>query len=420
MGNYWFFLSYARLDSDPYLKRFYKNLTSTVRRLVGDNEENIGFFDCEDIKPGDEWPITLTGALQTCRAFVPVYSPTYFTKEHCGIEWQIFRERLDAYVAASPGTNRPPLILPVLWVPEDRLPSALPHSVSAVQYKHERFGDAYATEGLRQLMQLGKYRDKYAEFVAAFADKLIDAAKTQNLPSLKALRPLREVKSAWLSDVPVGGAPTLQRSVGPRYVQFVFVAGRRDELRGLRQKLDHYGEEGGMDWHPFFPEVSDEVAILAQDVASMERLIYDPITLDANIIQRIEDAEQKNKIVVIIVDTWTLRLGHYHKFMREYDSRNFLNCLVLVPWNEKDDETKNAQSVLEDAVKLTFLNSALSKDPSCFLDRVNSSDELKRNLGLMLNRARMRIIEKTEVIKRAESAQLISKPIITGPLGSLI
>ena len=117
MSNYWFFLSYARLDRDPYLKRFYEDLREAVRRLAGLEGEDIGFFDAEGIEPGAQWPETLVEALQASRVFVSVYSPTYFLKEYCGKEWQVFHSRVDAYRNASPAGAEPPhSILPVLWV----------------------------------------------------------------------------------------------------------------------------------------------------------------------------------------------------------------------------------------------------------------------------------------------------------------
>ena len=128
-----------------------------------------------------------------------------------------------------------------------------------------------------------------------------------------------------------------------RYVQFVFVAGQRTELQlePRRKWLDCYGPEGGLDWKPYMPEISHEVAILAQTVASAENLRYEVVPLDVGLqfSDCLKVAEQSNKLVVIIVDTWTLLVKRYYTLMREYDSQNFLNCILVIPWNTKDDET---------------------------------------------------------------------------------
>ena len=47
------FFSYARRDRDAYLKQFYLDLVDMVRRRGGIIEETIGFFDSEDIEPGE-------------------------------------------------------------------------------------------------------------------------------------------------------------------------------------------------------------------------------------------------------------------------------------------------------------------------------------------------------------------------------
>lgn len=421
MNNYLFFLSYARLDRDgdhyQCVRKFYDDLVMEVRGLKPLPKNNIGFFDGEDIEPGDEWPEKLGEALRTSQVFVCLFSPTYFTQVYCGKEWQVFRSRIDTYTTQSPsGTKRPPLILPVLLYPPEQL-SPLPDAVSDIQYTYDDFPDGYKQEGLRMMMrQPTKYKDDYVKFLAQFAKKLIQVATSHPLPPCQTLSPIKDVKSAFhQSSSPSIGPVSRAENVGPRYVQFIFVAGQRDELQGVRRKTDAYGSEGGLDWKPYLPDFDKEISILAQNVATKENLRYEAVPLDTQIINRLEAAERDNKIVAIIVDTWTLRVQKYHNFMREYDERSFLNCVVLVPWNTKDDETANSLPVLEDVVRVTFLKKAGLKDPSCFLDQIRSPEELKRKLSVVLNRTRMRVIEKAEVIKKAESEQIITKPIIVGP-----
>src|SRR5215475_11799851 len=106
MNNYYYFLSYARsdLDLDKYncIRRFCKDLEEEVRRLKGPVPGKICFFDGEDIEPGNKWPDTLSEALCTSRVFVPIYSPTYFTKDYCGREWKLFSDRVEAYKGQNP------------------------------------------------------------------------------------------------------------------------------------------------------------------------------------------------------------------------------------------------------------------------------------------------------------------------------
>ncbi len=422
MENYWFFLSYARRDAigQERLRVFYEELAREVGSKAGLNsnvkETEIGFFDQEGIETGDIWPEALSKALQTSRVFVCLFSPGYFNSEYCGREFQVFLSRIEAF-AASQKVKAPPLIIPVLWDSPKRFPTPLPSTISEIQYTHSDFGETYSMEGLHFIMRLNKYKDDYELFKMRLAEKLVAEARAVSLPSLELVPALNEIRSAFHSRSPVEQPVAVSESAGPRFVQFIFVAARREEFRAarLRKKLEPYGDEGGMDWHPYLPDLPDEVALLAQEAALSEKLRYETVKLDSNIIEQLNEAERKNKIVAIIVDTWTLRLEHYHNFMREYDSRNFLNCIVLVPWNNKDDETATSRETLETAVKRTFLNRAISKDPNCFLDSISSPDELKQQLSTTLNKARMRIIERSMMIKKAESERVIAKPIVTGP-----
>lgn len=409
MNPYWFFFSYARLDRDPYLKKFYSELADSVRVNAGGSREEIGFFDTEDIEPGQEWPAALAAALQTARVLVPVYTPSYFTSEYCGREWRVFEER-----RRSAG-GRPPVILPVLWVPQDKLPSNLPDAVLDLQYSHEQLGDMYVREGLRQLMRQSRYLDVRRQIIDGLAERIVEIGRQHPLPALAAPPSIKEVASAFQPPpgAPAPAAPSGSGNVGPRYVQFVFVAGRRNEfeLQKLRNRLEYYGGEGGPDWQPYLPDLAEEIAILAMEVAASEKLRYEAVPLDERLIQRLDEAERDNKVVAIIVDTWTLRLEQYHRFMREYDRRSYQNCVVLVPWNY-DEETKLTEETLKQAVQLTFVNRFLSRDPNTFIDTIRSPEELRTNLSRALNAARMRIFTVAEVKKRAESGNVIAKSVL--------
>lgn len=415
--SHWFFLSYARENYDQYLLDFYRDLNKALRDLASPDEGEDGFIDVNGIEVGKQWPDELTAALQTCRAFISLYSPAYFTKEYCGKEWRVFSDRQAAYGADFPAhVSRPSLIMPVLWVPEARLPSPLPDAVSTVQYKHNDFGEVYARVGLKQLMAVSKYHDDYLEFLAKFVDKLILAVKANPLPHHPHLPPINEIESAFpgrMAEVVKPAAECVSK--GPRSVQFFFIAARRDELKGVRQKLDPYGEEGGYYWQPYFPEHTDAVGFMALQVAVDEKLRPECMEPDDFTIERLDEAESNNKLVAIFIDTWTLCLPRYNAFMNKYDRRNFVNCVVLIAWNNRDDETEVNRPTLTNTVWGTFPNHAAKPDPNCFLDSINSHEELKKALRTALINARGRISMRADAVKKkAESGQFISKPLITG------
>ncbi|HWT02447.1 MAG TPA: TIR-like protein FxsC [Pyrinomonadaceae bacterium] len=412
--SHWFFLSCARNDCDEYLRIFHRDLNDTIRKWTISGEGEDGFLDDGNIEPGRQWRDEAIAALQNCRTFVALYSPAYFESEECGKEWQLFSSRLASHSADSPShAGLPPLIMPVLWVPESKLRARpLPAAASTVQYEHSEFGEEYAREGLRQLMSLKRYRRAhYRNFLERFADKLIGAARDHVLRPHTRLPPASEIKSAFRARGAEGSKDAKEPvSAGPRFVQFVFVAGRRDELREVREGLDPYGMEGGYDWHPYLPEVTDEVGDIAQAVATKEKLLSGFVQLDDDIIGRIKEAEDQNKIVAIVVDTWTLCLSRYSSFMAEYDRHSFFNSVVLIPWNSRDHETEINRSTLSAKMWGIFVRHAVKPDPNCFVDSISSPDELKKALSTALNRARARISAKAAVVKRAEGGQIIRKP----------
>jgi FxsC-like protein len=415
--EHWFFLSYARENYDQYLLDFYRDLNKVICDLATPGEGKDGFIDVNDIEVGKQWPDELTAALQKCRAFISLYSPAYFSKDYCGKEWRVFSDRQAAYGADLPAdADRPSLIMPVLWVPEVRLPNPLPEAVSTVQYKHNDFGELYARVGLKQLMAVSKYHDDYLEFLAKFADKLIQAVKANPLPPLPHPPSLDEIESAFprrVAEIIKPAAECANR--GPRSVQFFFVAARSDELKGVREKLDPYGEEGGYYWQPYFPEHTDAVGFMALQVALDEKLRPECMDLEDFTIERLDEAESNNNIVAIFIDTWTLCLPRYNAFMNKYDRRNFVNCVVLIAWNSRDDETEFNRPTLTNNVWGTFPNHAAKPDPSCFLDSISSHEELKKALRLALINARGRISMRADAVKKkAESIQFIGKPLING------
>jgi FxsC-like protein len=421
--SHWFFLSYARDKHDKYLNKFlpkfYDDLNSMIRTLTIPREGEDGFMDTEGIDVGEHWQETLSAKLQNCRVFISLYSTAYFTKEFCGKEWQIFSSRQAAYSAHLPAqASRPSLIMPVLWVPEDRLPTPLPEVASVVQYNHSDFGELYAQEGLQYLLmrrRSTKYHNCYHEFLKKFADKLINAARAHPLPPHPHPPSITEVESAFHRRRPeVEMYAEESVNVGPGLVQFIFVAGNKDELRTKRDKLDSYGDEGGYDWHPYLPEVTEKVGLISQMVACAEKLTSNVVQINRNFRDWLEDAKNHNKIVAIVVDTWTLKLHRYHAFMCEYDGLKLLNCVVIVAWNKRDEElTETERLKLESLVQGTFTCNFVMGDRNCFVES-NSHDEFVKELSILLNKARQRVVERAEVLKKAEGLQVIPKPIING------
>src|SRR5215470_12163223 len=121
----YFFLSYARTpkhdpnarnDPDEWVYRLYSDLCTDILALTSCGPESAGFMDRET-RPGTVWPDRLAEALATCRVFVPLYSPRYFEREHCGREWFAFTRRMLTQRARDERAVE--AIVPALWVPVD-------------------------------------------------------------------------------------------------------------------------------------------------------------------------------------------------------------------------------------------------------------------------------------------------------------
>jgi FxsC-like protein len=407
--DYLFFLSYAREDRDPYLDKFFTDLVAAVAARTTHPKASIAFMDTLDIKLGEEWSQELTDALRSCRVFLPVYTARYFTREYCGREWGTFRMRQEAFRSATPGTQVPPRIIPVLWNAERNLGS-LPPVAQGVQFNHQSLGPSYAEEGLRYLLKINRFESDAQIVIERLADRITELAKGPPLPALPPNQEIRTIPSVWSFNQPAAvAAPTAGK--GPRYVQFIFVAGNRNELGPpLRQSVDSYGGDP-REWKPYLPEVPKEIGIMASALAAEEDFFPEPLSLDVDLIPRLEAAQRDNKIVAIIVDTWTLQVPKYRDALKAFDDRNFLNCVVLVPWNLKDSETASAQASLKDLLVKSLPKNKLTKDPKYFIDSITSPDEFRKSIGAALNTIKAQILSYAEVEKKA-GEEIIPKPII--------
>jgi FxsC-like protein len=271
-----------------------------------------------------------------------------------------------------------------------------------------------------------KFKQQYDDFISVLSDDLIDAAQAHKLPALPNLQPLDQVAETFpaqagdLAPVHAQGAQGAQgqpqvAGANPRYVKFIFLAGRRQELQPFRASLDPYGESGG-EWRPWLPDPRDEVDLLVQDVIQCERLISDgAIPLDNELEKRLKEAENGNKIVVIVVDLWTLRLEDYRKHMRDVvDPKQFVNCVIVVPWNPQDAEAANQRQTLEMLLQATFVNRTANDSPD-LLTQIDSATKMKDRLAAMLQVTRSKIIKRAEVLRKATGAEAVALANIEGP-----
>ena len=121
---------------------------------------------------------------------------------------------------------------------------------------------------------------------------------------------------------------------------------------------------------------------------------------------------------MIVVDTWTLRLQNYFLHMQKADEElTFTNCIVVVPWNEKDVETIQQSILLQNKVKAAFLNRTLSNSPN-LLSRISTVDDLKKDLSVIMQKTKMKLIERADILQQASSQAIVAKASISASSGS--
>jgi FxsC-like protein len=407
--DFWFFFSYAHADDTEFLRKFYKDLNSEVRQLVGVPNEEVSFFDRNSISHGSTWDATLETGLKNCRVFVPLYSPSYFESLYCGKEFAVFRERLHAQLTSQGSQIADPLILPVLWNPEKNVLENLPASIDKIQYTDDDLKNGYPAEykdaGVSQLVRLGitpssKYYDQYWDFIRKFANNVKRAANNLQLKPSTTLTALDKVASIF-----AGTASTSPASAeGPRYVQFIFVAGKQPELQPLRKNLNPYGQNGGSDWLPYLNTYSGNAAALASEVIAElpNGSQYEEVVSFTDLNEQIKVAESQDKIVVVMVDTWTLRLQKYYQLIAPLDTYSSVNCITLIAWNDDDPEASVFKGPLEATVKGAFTNKVTQKPPNFLSSSITSYTTFKEELIKALTQAQSQIVDKAKVKKNMQ------------------
>ncbi|MCU1267943.1 MAG: hypothetical protein JWM21_4261 [Acidobacteria bacterium] len=186
-----FFLSYARADSSPLVKKFFEDLCDTIRITAGlPRSEIVGFY--EEIRSRPAWDARSSDALQTSRALVSLLSPAYFHDEQAGREWQIFEMR-KSQPAALEGTlalGLAEVITPVSWMPWH---GPVPRVISEMLANPDHIYQQRTV--LTMLKASGQFLGEYAHFVKTLANQILEMAANATLPRLDSLPPAHEVSN---------------------------------------------------------------------------------------------------------------------------------------------------------------------------------------------------------------------------------
>ncbi|MFB9239120.1 TIR-like protein FxsC [Plantactinospora siamensis] len=401
----YFFLSYARGDDDVFVEEFYRDLSREVRVRAGlDRGQEVGFVDMHSIELGAAWSERLVSALSTCRSFIALCGPRYFTSEACGREWHVFASRAERY---ERDTGQPSsALLPILWLPPRRMPEV----ASALQYDSDVLGEAYRKTGLRQLLRLQRNREAYIDFVDALADRIVETADTHELPQPEELPQFDEIPNAFRS-VPGGrrALPTPPSSPerGPDRgdtlsVQFVVAAGSTDEMRSIRASLDYHGARP-VDWAPYQPTMSQPLGEYAVAVATRRSFAAAVADL-AELGPSAEVASQENRILVLLVDPWATRVDQARLALLKYDQQDreprTPASAVMIPASHDDSETQLHWRELSDSLRAIFASRVARADDVMFRTSILTHQAFESDLQVVLEVAVNRLFVEGRVHRR--------------------
>jgi len=364
----YFFLSYVHTPQQSWVERLFVDLSNEVyeRTTTG---QPVGFMDAPQIMLGHNWRSTIDRALATCRVFVPLYSPRFFTSTECGVEWNAFEQRILAHRARNRGDPKP--IVPALWAPVEI--RHLPEVARRIQITHSAFGSEYAKEGFYTLIKNARYHDAYTSAVDALATHIIRAAEENPLAPLPAGMQTPRLNAFDLPDRQASGASRVT----------VVVAAPTAERLPAGCSAAFYGKTS-LEWNPFQPETVQPIAECAADVAAFHA--YEPVVVPFEEgFESLRRRDPQAGIGLLVVDAWCSRDEYLAAQLRELDRLDMDWMGVIVPWNRDGSDPLKSADLLAELrdVMPRHLGPARSS-LTALAARVGSADQFRNRLPEVL------------------------------------
>ncbi|MEV1332239.1 TIR-like protein FxsC [Micromonospora costi] len=408
-----FFLSYAHEDNrNGQVQEFFGDLSEAVAGLAGVGWHEAGFIDGQMLL-GTTWSHELADALATSACLVALTSPRYVVSDYCGREFRVFADRIDEHERQF--QVRPPALVPVRWIPCDRVPAA----VGQFQYRNFPTGSVYAQDGLLTLKQRRRHHDEYQDFVDALAKHIVHTARTPlHRPAERPV--LTKVTSAFGESAvtraeagPFAGARA-SRATSARHVYFVLAAGSSAELGGSRPGAeDRYGAVVG-DWRPYQPELPVPIGSWAGAIATTKS--YGWTVEDAVDLAAVREwAGAHNQIVVLVVDVWSADLPRYRLSLVSYDRDVEASAPVLVPWTAADGAAAGGDRRMWETLARVLPHHVVRNDRDVWRPEIPTSTRFQEELEDVLVVAQGRISRTGTVYQGPTSDGPGQRPILEGP-----
>lgn len=414
----YFFLSYAKGDDEDFVDQFYRDLSTEVRLLAGeDSGTEVGFLDTHSIQFGADWSENLVNALSECCSFVALLSPRYFLSVACGREWTIFADRVRRQPNPAPSPGIPSAMLPVAW-----LPTTMHEVAAALQHTTDEFGEAYRRYGFRQLLRLQRNRDDYLEAVSTLASHIVRVANEHAPARHRPAAAFEEIPSAFHATATasvVAAAPgeiNGRPGLGAQFVHFVVATASREVAATVRQNTDFYGADC-LEWAPYRPALPGPLADFARTIAA-ERSFASGVVCAEELDERLDWARQRNQIVVLLVDVWIAQLDEHRDRLVDCDQRASRGetppLAILVPFSANDSETQTQRKRLTDLVRSIFASRVAAGDETTLRTSVLNHQSFQFDLSDVLEIARNLMFVKGSVI-RLPPGESTEQPRLQGP-----
>src|SRR5262249_4266429 len=158
-------------------------------------------------------------------------------------------------------------------------------------YTHDTFGSAYAENGLLALLKRpSAFPDEFERVVDALAWRLVNVGKGPLLAEGPTVASLSATVDAFRGERAAGGVPAAAPK-GPRAAGLVYIAGKTQEMQGIRTSVDAYDSVSGAYWKPFYP-ADKPISQLASMVALQAKLTPGELELHPNLIEDLRTAEE--------------------------------------------------------------------------------------------------------------------------------
>jgi FxsC-like protein len=379
-ANPFFFLGYAHTPERPWVERLFKDLSAEVlERTTLSLSTAAGFMDLSAIPLGSDWREEVGKALATCRVFVPLYSPRYFTRVECGIEWHAFGQRVLDHRARYPGSPAP--VVPALWTPVE--PDDLPDAARRIQMNHADLGGEYAQEGFYTLIKNTLYRQEYVTAVQRLARHIIRAGERARLAPCR-VSDLGPPRDAFGMSGPAD-----------RRLTVVVAAPTVDRLPPGRSKA-FYGSSSN-DWNPFHPASRQTIAEFAAGVARLNA--YEPTILSFDEgFGLLSSCDASNGLGLLLVDAWAGADDETARRLSRLDALELGWVATVVPWNPEDEQTLRHADELRDGLRSLLPNRLGDARPFSQLNpaRISSLEQFRMRLPDVLDGALFRYLNHVE------------------------